>query len=126
MPGDAGKLAEYSVLAENESTFLHADVLKVGHHGRKNSTVPASLDAVAPQIAIISAGEENPYGHPSPELLERWQGGGSRVLRTDQDGEVQVLTDGRDLRASCFVACPERAVASGRAQPPEKRQDNQQ
>jgi competence protein ComEC len=60
---------------------------------------------VGPQIAIISAGEQNPYGHPSPELLERLRGSGARILRTDEEGAVQVVTDGHGIRVSCFVGC---------------------
>ena len=66
LPGDAEKQVEAAMLAENDAAALHADVLKVGHHGSKNSTMPDFLAAVAPQISIISAGEENPYGHPQP------------------------------------------------------------
>jgi len=114
------------MIGEGDPGFLRADVLKVGHHGSKNSTMPEFLGAVAPQIAIISAGEENPYGHPSPELLERLEGSGSRVLRTDWGGAVQVFTDGRESRVACFVACPERTVESGKKQTPENGQRNQQ
>jgi hypothetical protein len=55
--------------------------------------------------AIISAGEQNPYGHPSPALLERLEESGIRVLRTDRDGAVRVLTDGKEIRVSCYVEC---------------------
>jgi len=105
LPGDAEKQAEYAMLSETEAGKLHADVLKVGHHGSKNSTMPEFLESVGPQIAIISAGEQNPYGHPSPELLERLRGSGARILRTDQEGAVQVVTDGHSLRVNCFVKC---------------------
>jgi len=57
-------------MLEENSDGLHADVLKVDH-GSKNSTTQEFLDAVTPSIAIISDGEDNPYGQPSPELLER-------------------------------------------------------
>lgn len=124
LPGDMEKQVEYVMLGENAPSFLHADVLKVGHHGSKNSTMPEFLAAVAPQISIISAGEENPYGHPSPELLQRLEESGSRVLRTDLDGAVQVLTDGQTMRMSCYVGCPEQAVESGKAQPPDHRESN--
>jgi competence protein ComEC len=103
---------------------LHADVLKVGHHGGKNSTMPDFLAAVAPQISIISAGEENPYGHPSPELLQRLGESGTRLLRTDRDGAVRVLTDGHSLRVNCFVACPEPVVPSQSAPAPDHREQN--
>jgi len=105
LPGDAEKRAEYAMLSETEAGKLHADILKVGHHGSKNSTMPEFLESVGPQIAIISAGEQNPYGHPSAELLERLRGSGARILRTDQEGAVQVVTDGHRIRLSCFVSC---------------------
>ena len=107
LPGDAEKQAEYAMLSETEAGKLHADVLKVGHHGSKNSTMPEFLESVGPQVAIISAGEQNPYGHPSPELLERLRGSGARILRTDEEGAVQVVTDGHKIRVSCFVSCGE-------------------
>jgi competence protein ComEC len=127
LPGDAEKQAEHAMLEEN-SADLHADVLKVGHHGGKNSTTQEFLDAVAPAIAIISSGEDNPYGHPSPELLARLEASGARVLRTDRDGAVHVLTDGDRLEISCFVACAELAtvITSKRAEAPNQNQNNQQ
>jgi competence protein ComEC len=124
LPGDAEKQAEAVMLAENDTAVLHADVLKVGHHGGKNSTMPDFLAAVAPQISIISAGEENPYGHPSPELLQRLGESGTRLLRTDRDGAVRVLTDGHSLRVDCFVPCPEPVAPSQSAPVPEHREQN--
>ena len=127
LPGDAEKQAEHAMLNEN-SADLHADVLKVGHHGSKNSTTQEFLDAVTPAIAIISAGEDNPYGHPSPELLERLEASGARVLRTDRDGAVHIVTDGDRLAISCFVACAQLATVttSRRAETPNQDQNNQQ
>jgi competence protein ComEC len=114
------------MLAEN-STDLHAYVLKVGHHGSKNSSTQEFLDAVAPAIAIISAGEDNPCGHPSPELLERLEVSGARVLRTDRDGAVHIVTDGDRLQISWFVACAElpTVTTSKRAETPNQDQNNQ-
>jgi competence protein ComEC len=119
LPGDAEKEAERAILAESDEHSLQADVLKIGHHGSKNSTMPDFLAAVRPRVAIISAGEENPYGHPSPELLERLEAAGVRVVRTDRDGAVQVRTDGVHVEVSCFVTCPElsRTVVTSMAQP---------
>jgi competence protein ComEC len=107
LPGDAEKATERAILAENTGEDLQADVLKVGHHGSKNSTMPDFLAAVRPRVAIISAGEGNPYGHPSPELVRRLEVAGVRILRTDRDGAIHVLTDGDHVQISCFVACPE-------------------
>jgi beta-lactamase superfamily II metal-dependent hydrolase len=64
LPGDAEKQAENAMLKEN-SAELHADVLKVGDHGSKNSTTQEFLDTVAPVIAIISSGEDNPMDTPA-------------------------------------------------------------
>jgi competence protein ComEC len=117
LPGDAEKQAEREILAESPADSLGADVLKVGHHGSKNSTTEEFLAAVHPRVAVISAGADNPYGHPSPELVERLEKAGVRVLRTDRDGAVHILTDGTKLEISCFVSCPEAAAAAGSAQP---------
>jgi beta-lactamase superfamily II metal-dependent hydrolase len=107
LPGDAEKQVEREILADGPAESLRADVLKVGHHGSKNSTTEDFLAAVHPRVAVISAGENNPYGHPSPELLERLQHAGVRILRTDREGAVHILTDGKRLEISCFVACPD-------------------
>jgi competence protein ComEC len=77
--------------------------------------MPEFLAVVRPEVAIISSGIENPYGHPSPELLARLGEGGSRVLRTDTVGEVTVLTDGRAIEVSCYERCGE--TASKRTEP---------
>jgi competence protein ComEC len=127
LPGDAEKQVEYAMLNENAADLLHADVLKVGHHGSKNSTMPDFLSAVGPQIAVISAGEENAYGHPSPEFLERLASSGTRVLRTDQQGAVQILTDGHTLQVSCFVKCDApTAISSGMHAPNDNQQKQQE
>lgn len=109
LPGDAEKQAEDEILREGDATALRSDVLKVGHHGGRNSTLPAWLAAVQPRVAIISAGEENPYGHPSGELLRRLEAAQVRALRTDRDGAIHVLTDGKDLEISCFPGCVDEA-----------------
>ena len=105
LPGDAEKDAEREILAESGASLMQADILKVGHHGSKNSTMADFLMAVKPGVAIISSGEDNPYGHPSPELLERLDAAQMRVLRTDRDGAVHVLTDGERIEISCYVPC---------------------
>ena len=81
-----------------------------------------------PQVAIISADEDNPYGHPNPKLLERLQTAGARVLRTDRDGAVHILTDGDKLEISCLVACDNltTATVSGSAQAPDQDQNRKQ
>ncbi len=71
-----------------------ADVLKVPHHGSRTSSTPAFLDAVAPRLAVISCGVANVFDFPAPEVLERYRQRGAEVLRTDEDGLVELSTDG--------------------------------
>ena len=115
LPGDAEQQAERAILRENPIEALRADVLKIGHHGGRNSSIPDFLTAVRPRVAIISAGADNPYGHPSPEVLQRLENAGVRVLRTDRDGAVRITTDGQTMEVSCFVACTS-APLSGEGQ----------
>ena len=124
LPGDAEKQAGRQILAGSNSDAVRTDILKVGHHGSKNSTTPDFLDAVHPHVAVISAGQDNPYGHPSPELLERLEGAGIRILRTDRDGAVRILTDGEQIEIRCYVACPENSSSASLAKtkPPDSQQ----
>jgi competence protein ComEC len=130
LPGDAEGQTEQRILAENDTQAMRSDVLKIGHHGGKNSTTPEFLAAVHPRIGIVSVGEKNPYGHPSPELLDRLKYAGVQILRTDRDGAVRVLTDGEQIVISCFVACLEAsgsgAVASAQTKSPDHQQSPQQ
>ena len=126
LPGDAEKQVEDAMLADNGVSLLHADVLKVAHHGSKNSTIAEFLAATKPEVSIISSGEENPYGHPSAELLERLQASGSRILRTDQNGAVQILTDGHSLKVGCFEGCGDPSEVTLQAQAPNRQQGKQQ
>jgi competence protein ComEC len=126
LPGDAEQDAEQQILADESGVQLHSDVLKVGHHGSKNATSPAFLAAVQPEFAIISSGEDNPYGLPSPELLARLESAPTHILRTDTNGAVHVLTDGETLDVSCFLGCAPFGASntSMETQPPNHQQHN--
>jgi len=127
LPGDAEKEAEREMLSESGQDSLRAEVLKIGHHGSRNSTTPEFLAAVKPRLAIISVGEDNPYGHPNAELLERLARAGVRVLRTDRDGAVHILMDGRGLEVSCFLPCsPISGDGLERAQAPDHSKDEEE
>ncbi len=93
LPGDVEAPGEEALLSSDSS--LNATVLKVPHHGSRTSTTPAFLRAVQPAVAIVSVGEGNPYGHPSPTVLERLDD--ALLLRTDQHGAVRLSTDGEKL-----------------------------
>lgn len=67
-----------------------ADVIKVAHHGSRSSSTGAFLAASNPRVAIVSCGRNNLFGHPHPEVLERFASRGAKVLRTDRHGTVDV------------------------------------
>lgn len=81
---------------------LGATVLKAGHHGSHTSTTPALLDAVSPEMAVISVGEDNRYGLPHAQVLRRLVRRGVEVFRTDHDGVIRMETDGRRLVVSTW------------------------
>lgn len=76
---------------------LDADVLKVGHHGSGNATNKALLQAVSPDIAVISCGKGNDYGHPHKETLNLLKNNKVEVLRTDRLGTIVIESDGKNL-----------------------------
>jgi competence protein ComEC len=127
LTGDTEKEAEQEILREAHTGELHSDVLKVGHHGSKNSTSPDFLAAVKPTVGIVSSGEGNPYGHPNEELLERLEAANVRLLRTDREGAIHVLIDGTGLEITCFVACPDatRKTDSSRADVPDQHKSDE-
>ena len=103
LTGDIEKEAEARLVETNDN--LHADVLKVAHHGSRTSTTAAFLARVQPAHAIISAGHPSPFGHPHPEVVARLQAAGARLWQTGQCGAIMVSTDGVDLRVASFVPC---------------------
>ena len=93
LTGDAEREAEEAMIAAGLP--LRADVLKIGHHGSAGASSPAFLAAVAPRIAVIQVGAENTFGHPHPDVLARLAG--IEILRTDQRGRIEVISDGKKL-----------------------------
>ncbi len=79
-----------------------AAVLKVPHHGSRSSSHERFVAEVSPRVAIVSTGRRNPFGHPHPEVLERYRRRGALLLRTDRDGAVTVSTDGERVWVSAF------------------------
>lgn len=94
MTGDATQKTENLIISGNPLETLKSTVLKVGHHGSNTSTGDAWVRAVAPEIAIISAGSTNRYGHPHKETLHTLEKYSVRVFGTYSSGRIQLFSDG--------------------------------
>ncbi|MDO8591162.1 MAG: MBL fold metallo-hydrolase [bacterium] len=92
LTGDATAKIENQLLVYGGG--LRADILKVGHHGSKYSSSSSFLNVVSPKAAIIEVGAKNRYGHPSPAALSRIKMFDMDIFRTDQNGDIKILTDG--------------------------------
>lgn len=91
--GDIHEASEREMLARGG--LPRADVLKVAHHGSRTSTSEAFLEAIAPTVALVSAGWLNSYGHPHPMVVARLRARGIALFRTDRDGAITLRSDGR-------------------------------
>ncbi len=76
---------------------VHADVLKVGHHGSRYSSSPEFVKTVAPTYAVIQVGAKNKYGHPTYRTLHTLEQAGIKMFRNDRNGDVVATTDGTTL-----------------------------
>ncbi|MFH1683870.1 MAG: DNA internalization-related competence protein ComEC/Rec2 [Candidatus Margulisiibacteriota bacterium] len=93
--GDNEKEGEERILETFPASSLASTVLKVGHHGSSTSTSIPFLDAVDPEVAVISCGKRNKFRHPHAETLKKLQSKGIKIFRTDKNGAVTIKTDGK-------------------------------
>ena len=107
---DSGEVATTEILNKLKETSVYIsqgdiNILKVAHHGSKNSTSEAFLSTYKPDIALISAGKNNSYGHPHKETLERCKKcvPNSILLRTDESGQVTVKVDRGEIQINRFT-----------------------
>ena len=96
--GDAERAAEQAIL--DSGADLSATVLKVGHHGSKDSTTYPFLREIMPKYAVISVGDDNTYGHPTSDALSRLRDAGVKVYRTDMQGDIYATSDGKGVTLS--------------------------
>jgi len=108
LPGDIEERVEKTLAASG--TPLEARVLKVPHHGGHGAASEEFLAAIKPEVAIVSVGATNPFGHPFPEVEDRLRAVAPRMFRTDRDGAVTVRLGNDGLQVTNFAA-------SRRAQP---------
>ncbi|MDQ3800976.1 MAG: ComEC/Rec2 family competence protein [Acidobacteriota bacterium] len=95
LTGDIERETESFLTAAPE--FLQADVVKVSHHGSRTSSTENFVNAAKAKVAVISVGRDSPFGHPKPEVVERWKNAGAKVLTTGENGTISFSTDGKDL-----------------------------
>jgi len=95
---DAEKRIEKELL--DRGIYLDSDVLKVAHHGSKTSSIDEFIEKVSPEIAVIQVGKDNRYGHPHEEVLAILDKYGITILRTDQMGDIKIISDGKKYEIS--------------------------
>lgn len=103
--GDAEKKVEDDLL--DDGVNVHADVLKVGHHGSETSSSEDFLQAVRPSIALISAGINNTYKHPHQVVLDRLEALGVEIYRTDELGTIVVSSNGKEIAVNDEAFLPD-------------------
>lgn len=103
LTGDIGRDGERELVPLFQSGDNMIRVLKVPHHGSLTSSSSEFIAALAPAAAVVSAGRDNHFGHPVPQVLDRYLEAGAVIFRTDVDGMVTLETDGRSARLTSFT-----------------------
>lgn len=91
--GDISKSVEKKIISKG----VDSEVLKVSHHGSKTSSDESFVKAVSPEAAVIQCGEENKFGHPHKETLDTLNRCGINILRTDEQGDIKIVSNGSDF-----------------------------
>jgi competence protein ComEC len=99
--GDVGVEVEREILPR--LTPARVRVLKVGHHGSRTSTSTDLVGRWRPDIALVSCGRGNSFGHPAPVVIDRLRAVGAAIARTDEDGQITMTTDGREVVVTTFT-----------------------
>lgn len=100
LTGDISRAVERELLPQLDRALV--TILKVPHHGSATSSSPDLVSALRPTLALIGVGRGNLYGHPVPAVLERYQSIAADVLRTDRDGQIDVVTDGQRVEVKTY------------------------
>ena len=101
--GDIEKIAEQAILKlyQDNLELLNATILKVAHHGSKTSSSIDFLNAIKPKVAFIGVGKNNRFGHPNREVIDRLEGLGVGIYRTDENGEIHIIVnDGYKIKST--------------------------
>ncbi|OFW28226.1 MAG: DNA internalization-related competence protein ComEC/Rec2 [Acidobacteria bacterium RIFCSPLOWO2_12_FULL_65_11] len=101
LTGDIGRSVESALAVAIPPAPLR--VLKVPHHGSLTSSTRDFLQALQPDVAVFSVGRSNRFGHPAPDVVQRYRNVGAAIFRTDQDGAVTLETDGTSIHLRTFT-----------------------
>jgi competence protein ComEC len=101
LTGDIGHEVEKALIPQLD--LLPIVVLKAPHHGSGTSSSVDFVDAIKPDVVLISCGRGNPYGHPVPYVLGRYHDAGAEIFRTDLDGQIEVVTDGQSISVETYT-----------------------
>jgi competence protein ComEC len=112
LTGDAEAQTEERMI--NKDTNLQARILKVGHHGSKYATSENFIKYVKPEVAVISDGANNRYGHPSPDALARLKAAGVKIYRTDLQGEITIISKGEGYEIKTAKEAKDADLWAGR------------
>ena len=104
--GDIEELAEKEILKKYNKEILNSAVLKVAHHGSKSSSTQKFLEMVNPKIALIGVGKNNNFGHPNDEVLERLTSLGTKIYRTDLNGEITIIVKNEEKKFNIKFQIP--------------------
>ena len=101
--GDIGKSVEDKILKKYEDIDMDVDILKVAHHGSRNSSLEAFIEKVKPEISIVSSGKNNQYNHPHKETINTLNKFNSKILLTKDSGEIDIILEDGDLKIYEFL-----------------------
>jgi len=96
LTGDAPIASEHEIISVF-GDFIESEILKIGHHGSKNSSSKEFVEKVSPEVSIVSCGKENKYGHPDFKVLKILKDAGSYILRTDELGDIVLVSNGKTV-----------------------------
>lgn len=105
--GDIEDIAEKAILKKYSKNLniLKSDILKVAHHGSKTSSITEFIEKIKPKYAIIGVGEDNKFGHPSDSTIQNLEKANIRIYRTDKMGEIEMKTNGKEIKINEFLKC---------------------
>lgn len=99
LTGDS-QASELSEVLSLSKDVINLSILQVPHHGSRFGLTSEILDALSPDLAVISVGKNNRYGHPAPFILDLLKSANIKALRTDQNGEIEIISDGNSWKVN--------------------------